>query len=140
MLVPLDAIAVTPQPLPQQSWQPIELVLFFAGLVVGLATLIPAYRACLPKAVVAPNPQDFRTLVEWEKDRTLSAGKGMASVAGGFLLAVVSSVLKAELGSVPWWATLGCVAGSIGMLLLAAALSKQSAAFARSSLTGTLKW
>ncbi|WP_157611074.1 hypothetical protein [Terrabacter sp. Soil810] len=132
---------MTPQPLPSAvAWQPWELFLFFAGFAVGLAVLIPAYLSCLPRPVAGAQVQDHRTLVEWEKDRVLGAGKGMASVAAGFLIAVVTAALKSELGSVPVWAALGCVAGSIGMLLIAAELSRQSADFARSSLIETLKW
>jgi hypothetical protein len=118
----------------------LDLLLFFAGFVVGLAVLIPAYRACLPRAVVGAKEQDHRALVEWEKDRVLGAGKGMASVAGGFLVAVLAAALKAELGSVPVVAAVGCIAGSVGMLLLAAELSRQSTEFARDSLIETLKW
>ena len=78
------------------------------------------------------NPKDewHRKMAELERDRVLSSAKGIASTSAGFFIAILTALLKGEIAAtVPMDATLGCVAGALGALLLAAAISASTQPF-----------
>lgn len=113
----------------------VEVVLLVIGFVVGFLILRWVYPRLLP----VPLPtvvmgEDRKALVGWELDRLGGLSKGLASTAGGFLVALVVGIFKGELVAMDVVALIGCLAGSVGTLLLAAALSKRSMAFARAEM------
>lgn len=73
-----------------------------------------------------------RQLVSWERDRIAGVAKALASSAVGFLFALLTAVIKDEVGdNVSALALIGCMLGSIGNLLAAAAILARAGAFLR---------
>jgi hypothetical protein len=75
---------------------------------------------------------DYRVkLTEWERERVLSAAKGIAAASSGFFLALVVAILKDEVASdISALSLLGCLLGAIGLLMMATHLSLTAARFA----------
>jgi hypothetical protein len=66
-------------------------------------------------------------VVGWERERMLGAARGVASTAGGFLLTLVTLLLKDEIKvTLTGWSILGLVLGAVGSLVLAASLSART--------------
>jgi hypothetical protein len=112
---------------PQTHEQVWVLASAFAGVeVLFLVALFTLYPTKLGPSTFS----DGVKLVEWERDRVMSAAKGIASTAAGFLVAIATALLKVEIGNeIPRVAVLGCVLGAVGALLLGADLARSTRAF-----------
>jgi hypothetical protein len=79
--------------------------------------------------------------VEFERDRVQGGAKGIASTAAGFLVALLLAAFKSEIqGNVSAWSIIGCIAGAVGALLLAAILSASTRRFVRAPSKPVLNW
>ncbi|MDQ3913748.1 MAG: hypothetical protein M3285_01000 [Actinomycetota bacterium] len=66
-------------------------------------------------------------VIGWERDRIMSAAKGLAGSASAFLAALAIALLKDEVKvSLSAWTLIGLVAGLAGCLLLAGRLATAS--------------
>ncbi len=66
-------------------------------------------------------------VVGWERERIFGAAKGIASTAAGFLVTLVTILLKDEIKvELSGWSILGIVLGAVGGLVLAASLSART--------------
>jgi hypothetical protein len=75
------------------------------------------------------NPERVQ-IIGWERDRMLGAAKGIASAAAGFLVTLLTILLKGEIDvSITGWTVLGMIAGLVGSLLLAATIAADSRSF-----------
>jgi hypothetical protein len=69
-------------------------------------------------------------LIEWERDRVMSAAKGIGATAGAFLAGLITALLSAEIkAEVPQSAVLGCLLGAVGALFIAVDLAKSTQGF-----------
>jgi hypothetical protein len=69
-------------------------------------------------------------IVEFERDRVLSMSKGLAGTGAGFLVALITALLKGEIVSqVSYVAILGCAVGAMGAILLAWSISMSTRDF-----------
>jgi hypothetical protein len=113
-----------------------EWVTLLVAAALSLVVLIIwLYRYAFPRG-----PRTYRVgndwdrkLVEFERDRVLSAAKGIGSTAAGFLTAVVLAFAKSEItAQVSRWSLLGSVLGVVGALLLAATMSASTRSYTQS--------
>jgi hypothetical protein len=111
------------------------IALVIAALVIEVLLLV-----WLPSAFPKdPRPDNFRPdplqewhdkLIEWERNRVLSAAKGIGSSAIGFLTALVLALAKGEIAvQVSGFSLLGCALGALGALVLAAAMNAATRKF-----------
>jgi hypothetical protein len=145
------ATFVTPQPLPSHgpahmtdpgSVASSQYGFVVAGFVLGFLALALTFYMNRPEPVVgaallgvpAFDWERRLKLVEWEKDRSLGAAKGIAATASGFLVPIATVLLSKHPPKVSSLDAMGWICGIAGMLLVAVCLSQESARFARASL------
>jgi hypothetical protein len=135
--IPSPDPTTTPVPGPLPTPDPgVAAWWLVGGFVVGFFVLREVFPRLLPGPLPAGVGREGRTtLIGWELERLGGLAKGLASTAGGFLVALVVGLFKRELVGLDVVSLIGCIAGSVGMLLLAAALSSRSMAFARAELS-----
>lgn len=112
-----------------------ELAVLVAFFCLGLVTTWWVHRLCSPTDISdAHATVDYRLkLTEWERDRVMAAAKGVASSSAAFFVAILTLILKDEISTeVPAVIVLGCVLGSVAVLLVALELSIQASRFVRS--------
>ena len=104
-----------------------ETVTLVASFLLGALALWLVARISAPMDIPGgPGPDDtyLVKLTEWERERALSTAKGLATSASGFFVAVVVALLKDEVTSkVSALSLIGCLLGSIGVLMMATNLS-----------------
>ena len=68
-----------------------------------------------------------RKVVELERDRVQGTAKGIGRAAAGFLASLLTALFNDEIQlQVSAWTLIGCIAGAIGALALAAMLRTSS--------------
>jgi hypothetical protein len=129
---------------PTISWTLLdpELLVLVAALVVSFVFLSEwlkrsNFGASLPAAPPAPplNDEQRAEVVGWERDRILSAAKGLATTSAGFLVTLATILLKGELDvPISAWSVAGLILGSVGVLGIAAHLANTSRSFVEGNL------
>lgn len=110
-----------------------EYGVLVVAFVLGGVALWLVGRVCSPMVIQDEHAtDDYRVkLTEWERERVLSAAKGIAAASSGFFLTLVVALLKDEVAAdVSALALIGCLLGAIGMLMMATHLSLSAARFA----------
>src|SRR3954447_6688184 len=69
-----------------------EWVAFSLGVLIGSVILLAVLRVSRPISVTSALEEDFRSLVQWEMERTLALSKGMAGSSIGFLVALATAL------------------------------------------------
>jgi hypothetical protein len=100
-----------------------------AAFLVGVvAILVERHASSSPSLVDGVDPQFKVTFAESERDRRQSLAKGEAATASTFLLAILTALVEDKISDkLPPFYLLSCVAGIVGMLMLAAQQSRDSA-------------
>jgi hypothetical protein len=105
--------------------------LLTSGLVVEVFLFWWLGQA-FPQRLASFNPDrawDLK-LVEFERDRVQAAAKGIGGAAAGFLASLLTAAFKDDIQArVSAVSLVGCVAGAVGALMLAATMSASTRTF-----------
>lgn len=110
----------------------------FIATVAYLGLLVRRLVFPLDSSVPSGSPLELRLkAIEFERDRVGAVAKGLAGASGGFLVALLFALIKDEISDqLSFPALLGTLAGSVGLLTLAACLSRLLARHVSSALGG----
>jgi hypothetical protein len=84
----------------------------------------------IPPLESLPGDPPLQSIYGWERDRIVSAGKGLAATSAGFLATMVTTLVTKDVRfGISGETILGLVLGAVGLLLIGGLLGARSRSF-----------